>query len=360
MSSFTPKGRETNSSKAGTRARVSLDDITEKTYELSSGKKVTGTLKRVDPKDFHKFRIHPENGRQQESLSMEAVSDIYDDIDALGVRMDLIGIVVEEGGETVFYILDGSRRFFVAKLTNRPFLIWVFPELDMLDAREIAEMTTKSKPLSWREKGLVKLKYIKDNGGNVEEMGLDACVSRIMELQSIDPKKYETTKREIRSALLPDAFIQMFVNGDDLPTKIYTTLGSIEHNLRSLEHDVNSFVDSIKFDFEKPVDPFKMENLEEDFASLDKSKVTELRKQYKEDLDKYNELVHKAFVVALKNLKSQPSTNVSAFERDFNVGSIKVKIEQKKEQSKVTINVSKMSKGQLARLEEFFLNLNDA
>lgn len=175
---------------------------------------------------------HYLNTRHQETLTMDAVRDIYPETLADGIKQEGVAYFNKELDR--YELFDASRRRFCAIQAVKDLPLWVIDELP--NAKDIAayvELTQKVKLYSWREVGTRYLNYADEqtiNANDFERIGKAFAVSA------------ETARKKIKAAQLNSMLVQSFPDCQGIPTSFYAKLGKIERILAKSNVSVELFV----------------------------------------------------------------------------------------------------------------------
>ncbi|OEF75567.1 hypothetical protein OA5_05370 [Vibrio cyclitrophicus 1F111] len=177
---------------------------------------------------------HPLNTRHQESLTLEAVRDIYPEVLAEGIKQEGVAYFNKELER--YELFDATRRRFCGIKAGRDLPLWVLDELP--SAKDIAayvELTQKVRFFSWREVGMKYLNYAEEQGissDDLVQIGKEFGVSIV------------TIRKKLNAAKLNKALIESFPDCEGIPTTFYTRLGKIERTLAKTKLSVETFVEN--------------------------------------------------------------------------------------------------------------------
>ncbi|MHB9958805.1 MULTISPECIES: ParB family protein [Vibrio harveyi group] len=202
---------------------------------------LNGTLKAkrevVKGKDIElKTEIHYLNPRNQEALTLEAVSDIYSSIKENGVSTE--GVAIERDGK--YRILDASRRRFCCIESVQDLPLWVI-EGDPTDAQllRIINDSQEVKKWSYPEHGhyLLKIANIK---------GLDVKLMKIDELSNELGIGRESLRKRLESLDIDISLRTVFVDYEGIPNSYYSELAKLQRSLLKANFDVANEVEKFK------------------------------------------------------------------------------------------------------------------
>ncbi|WP_070962853.1 ParB family protein [Vibrio sonorensis] len=175
---------------------------------------------------------HHLNLRDQESLTLDAVRDIYSEVLEEGVKQEGVAYFNKETG--LYELFDASRRRFCAIHAETDLPLWVLDELPSAkDILAYVQLTQKVKLFSWREVGTKYLKFAKENAIDASDL------ERLAEEFGVST---ETIRKKVNAALLNQQLIESFPDCQGIPTTYYMKLGRVERNLSKLGRSVGEFV----------------------------------------------------------------------------------------------------------------------
>lgn len=175
----------------------------EISFPLQNGEEMAFDIVKIEGSDSIKSRttVPKINGRDQNDLTKESMSDIYSLIKENGQAFPAIGWIPDpETG--VIHVLDGSRRRMCCILSGQTFVVYVAKgALTITTARYIADISRLNKDLSYYEEGLALIEIMQDN-------------------------EIETPKALAEYLKQPESTIQFKVNSGRLPEKLLKCIPS--------------------------------------------------------------------------------------------------------------------------------------
>ncbi|MGL6316638.1 ParB family protein [Vibrio sp. WXL103] len=196
------------------------------TKQIQFGKtKYTARHVIVAAQDVEKKTVaHHLNTRHQESLSMDAVRDIYPQVLAEGIKQE--GVAYYNEALDRYELFDASRRRFCAIEAKVDLPLWVLSELpEGKDIIAYVDLTQTVKLLSWREVGTRYLNYANENDieiNDYDRLGKEFSVSG------------ETIRKKVNAATLSKVLVESFPDCQGIPTSFYSKLGKIERAIKKL------------------------------------------------------------------------------------------------------------------------------
>ncbi|EJV0278490.1 TPA: ParB family protein [Vibrio parahaemolyticus] len=183
-----------------------------------------------------KTSIHYLNPRNQEALTLEAVSDIYSSIKDNGVSTE--GIAIEK--DSKYYVLDASRRRFCCIESNQDLPLWVI-EGEPTDAQllKIINDSQEVKKWSYPEHGEYLLKIAKIKSLDVKSMKID-------ELSNELGIGRESLRKRLESLDIDISLRTIFVDYEGIPNSYYGELAKLQRNLVKANMDVSSEIEKFK------------------------------------------------------------------------------------------------------------------
>ncbi|EIR0277912.1 peptide transporter [Salmonella enterica] len=180
--------------------------------------------------------VHPMNPRNQEALTLNAVRDILEQIQARGV--DTEGVAVKRNG--VYLLIEGSRRRFCCIHLTKDLPLWVLPdELSPEDINSIITAAQTSRRFSYREVGFQYLQKMEEHGFVTNE-----------ELANFLGISHVSVSKRVQAAKIDNSLIALFPDYEGIPNSYYNRLSRlqkyIEKNLYSLEEVVESVREETK------------------------------------------------------------------------------------------------------------------
>ncbi|EAN4326905.1 peptide transporter [Salmonella enterica] len=180
--------------------------------------------------------VHPMNPRNQEALTLNAVRDILEQIQARGV--DTEGVAVKRNG--VYLLIEGSRRRFCCIHLAKDLPLWVLPdELSPEDINSIITAAQTSRRFSYREVGFQYLQKMEEHGFVTNE-----------ELANFLGISHVSVSKRVQAAKIDNSLIALFPDYEGIPNSYYNRLSRlqkyIEKNLYSLEEVVESVREETK------------------------------------------------------------------------------------------------------------------
>ncbi|ELA9367453.1 hypothetical protein QUN99_003343 [Vibrio parahaemolyticus] len=187
----------------------------------------------VPAKDVEAKTIaHHLNLRNQDSLTLEAVRDIYQEVVEEGVKQE--GVAYYNAELDRYELFDASRRRFCAIEAKVELPLWVIDEQpEAKDIEAYVNLTQKVKLFSWREVGAKYLKHANEMGidaDDFERIGLEFGVSG------------ETVRKKVNAARLNEQLVESFPDSQGIPTSFYAKLAKIERTLAKSNHSIEEFV----------------------------------------------------------------------------------------------------------------------
>ena len=184
-----------------------------------------------------KVEVHKLNGRNQSSLTREALEDILPSIESSGILFE--SVAVEQNDK--YLLLDSSRRFAVAKIVQCELPLWVIEEnISRRNAQYISDLSRLSKALSWREEGMI---YVDAMENNPEITDID----NLLEHYNFDLKEKRSVQRRIDAARIHQNLIDLFPDPDGIPNKFYEKLKGIEKKLnKKYTHGIDKVITDFK------------------------------------------------------------------------------------------------------------------
>ena len=183
--------------------------------------------------------VHHLNLRHQETLTLEAVRDIYSEVLEEGIKQE--GVAYFNAELDRYELFDASRRRFCAIKANTDLPLWVIYELpNPKDILAYVELTQKIKLFSWREIGTKYLKFANEqdiDSHNFELIGQEFGVSS------------ETVRKKVNAAKLNKELVESFPDCQGIPTTYYIKLGKIERALTKLNISIEEFISIEKENF---------------------------------------------------------------------------------------------------------------
>lgn len=186
-----------------------------------------------------KTTVHHLNTRHQDSLTLDAVRDIYDEVKSEGIKQEGVAYFNKQTGK--YELFDASRRRYCAIHTGQSLPLWVIDELPATeDVVAYIDLTQKVKRFSWREVGMRYIKFAQENGIDVNDMeriGAEFAISK------------ETVRKKVSAALLDGHLIEAFPDCQGVPSSFYPKLAKIERTLKAQKVEVRTFVENAKASF---------------------------------------------------------------------------------------------------------------
>jgi len=203
----------------------------KKLFTLHNGRKLEAEHITVPAEKVElETAVHPMNPRNQEALTVNAVRDILEQIEARGV--DTEGVAVKRNG--VYLLIEGSRRRFCCIYSEKDLPLWVLPdELSPEDINSIITAAQTSRRFSYREVGFKYLNTMKEKGFvSNEELSFFLGISHV------------SVSKRVQAAKIESSLIALFPDYEGIPNSFYNRLSRlqkyIEKNLYSLDDVVES------------------------------------------------------------------------------------------------------------------------
>lgn len=217
---------------------VDVSAILAKELGLKFSGEITFTLRNGEKKEFEIVQIEGKenilsrtsvpsiNGRLQDELSAESMSDIYPSIESNGQTFPAIGWVSDpESG--IIDVLDGSRRRMCCYLSDRPFTIYVAKgPLTYSQSKYIASVSRMTKSLSYREEGISLIDVMERN--NIKDVKTLAA--------SLD-EPVTTVQHKVNAGRLSDELLSVFPNYNSMPGEMFKSLHSFAIKVEKSEFD---------------------------------------------------------------------------------------------------------------------------
>ncbi len=266
----------------GTKKKKVVGNTVEpdvRTFKLPGNKIVKAKRVVVPFSDFQNYElgnldssavhIHKLNPRAQERLDRDALSDILPFVETSGVTFE--GIAEEDNGK--YLLLDSSRRFACARIVGCDLPLFVFDKADNLNkeqAKYIAELCRTSRPLSYREEGMLLLSELTENNE------IDTIEKVMAEFRYKESQK-KTVERYIDAAMISENLINLFPDPEGIPNDFYAKLKSFSKSFAK-KHDIKPEKNETQWQFFKrlniDLDDFvSKSNIEVNFEELDDIKA---------------------------------------------------------------------------------------
>lgn len=188
----------------------------------------------------HKTKAHHLNTRSQDSLTEDALKDIYLETLNDGIKQEGLAYYNKELDR--YELLDGSRRRACAVRANVSLPLWVLDEQPSdMDIIDYIDLTQKVRLMSWREVGARYINYAEEN--KIDKNDFD----RLAEAFNVSSV---TIRKKINAAMLNEELINSFPDCQGIPTTFYAKLGKLERLLNKHARDVAEFVAEAKATFE--------------------------------------------------------------------------------------------------------------
>lgn len=206
---------------------VNVDEVLARELGLKFAGEITFTLRNGEEKEFEIVQIVGKenilsrtsvpkiNGRLQDELSIESMSDIYPLIKENGQTFPAIGWVPDR--ETgIIDVLDGSRRRMCCYLSDQPYTIYVAKgPLTYSQAQYISMVSRLTKSLSYHEEGvalidLMERESIEDVKSLAEKLG----------------EPVTTLQHKVNAGRLPDELLSVFPNFNSMSGESFKLLHS--------------------------------------------------------------------------------------------------------------------------------------
>lgn len=191
-------------------AKLGLASDIPHTLKLANNRPVKFYLHTVAAKDLHDESIifvAEDNPRNQENLSAIDVSDILETIDEKDIIYPAYGFKNKDGA---IEIIDGSRRFYSAKLKNIDYPIYVTDEI--LDLEDVHEFD--------RVDGATLARTCVENGQYWLQLQKKLGIETIKELADYLNRPYQTVNSAVTTASVKDSVMKLCFS----PSRIGRTL----------------------------------------------------------------------------------------------------------------------------------------
>ncbi len=190
-----------------------------------------------------KTEIHYLNPRNQEALTLEAVTDIYSSIQENGVSTE--GVAIEKDGK--YHVLDASRRRFCCIESDQDLPLWVI-EGEPTDAQllKLINDSQEVKKWSYPEHAQYLLRIAERKQLDVETMKIDDLANEL----SIGR---ESLRKRLAANKVSKDILKIFVDYEGIPNNYYSVLAKIQNQLSKAGKDIGdsmkSFIETME-DFE--------------------------------------------------------------------------------------------------------------
>lgn len=173
--------------------------------------------------------IHYLNPRNQEALTLEAVSDIFPSIKENGVTTE--GIAIEKDGK--LHVLDASRRRFACLESNQDLPLWVVNS-SATDQQllKIINDSQEVKKWSYPEHGRYLLKIANIQGLNTESMKIDELAVEL-------GIGRESLRKRIEALEVDSALRSVFIDYEGIPNGYYSDLAKLQRQLTKIKINVS-------------------------------------------------------------------------------------------------------------------------
>ncbi|MBD0788236.1 hypothetical protein HUO09_17915 [Vibrio sp. Y2-5] len=196
----------------------------KKTYKLVTGREVAAFRTFVEAKDVEeKVLVHPDNPREQETLTRDNLWDILPFVEEYGVQNE--GLACLGPDKLTFLAIDCSRRRMSAIYAQAGLPLWVIEDTNLTKEEVLGLIKVQEairKP-SRREMGK---KYV---AAYIELGTYEAVFDKF----KIPEKKRKTEERKLVAALIDPALINLFIDPHGIPNDYYTKLASIEKKIKA-------------------------------------------------------------------------------------------------------------------------------
>ncbi len=223
----------------------------------------------VKAKDIEsKTDIHYLNPRNQDALTLDAVSDILPSIRESGVSTE--GVAIEKDGK--YYVLDASRRRFCCVESEQDLPLWLI-EGEPTDTQllKIVNDSQEVKKWSYPEHGLYLLNIAKRQKLDVEKMKVDDLAKEL-------GIGRESLRKRLESLEVNTELRTIFVDYEGIPNGYYSDLAKLQRLLTQMKLNISEQMKVFKS---------KLEALSIDGSVSERQKKTlEALKEFVNDLTK--------------------------------------------------------------------------
>lgn len=190
-----------------------------------------------------KTDIHYLNPRNQEALTLDAVSDIYPSIKENGVNTE--GVAVERDGK--FLVLDASRRRFCCIEGEQDLPLWVI-EGEPTDTQllKIINDSQEVKKWSYPEHGEYLIKIAKLKGLDVEALKIDELAKEL-------GLGRESLRKRLESLDISADLRMVFPDYEGIPNAYYGELAKVQRSITKAKKDVADLVGAFSTKIKKEV-----------------------------------------------------------------------------------------------------------
>lgn len=209
-------------------------------FPLRSGEEKEFDIVKISGKENIESRtfVPSVNGRDQDDLTPESMSDIYSLIAENGQTFPAIGWVPDtESG--VIHVLDGSRRRMCCLLSGQTFIIYVAKgPLSKGEAKYIADISRLTKELSYYEEGKALISIMDDNG-----------FTEVKELAEHLGEGVTTLQHKVNAARLPEELLQALPSHNSMKTDNYKKLHSLTLKIKKTKIKYEDIVEAAQSSF---------------------------------------------------------------------------------------------------------------
>ena len=194
----------------------------------------------IKTKDIElKTEIHYLNPRNQDALTLDAVSDILPSIRENGVTTE--GVATEKDGK--YYVLDASRRRFACIVSQQDLPLWLI-EGEPTDT-QLLKIINDSQEEKWSypEHGQYLLKIAKKQNINIESMKID-------ELAKILGIGRESLRKRLEALDVNTELRTVFVDYEGIPNVYYADLAKLQRQLNKMKLNIPEQIGIFKLKLE--------------------------------------------------------------------------------------------------------------
>lgn len=227
-----------------------IEALLAKEFGLQLGGMISFPLRNGDEKEFDIVKISGKdniesrtfvpkvNGRDQDDLTPESMSDIYSLIAENGQTFPAIGWIPDPD-TGVIHVLDGSRRRMCCLLSDQTFTVYVAKgSLTKTEAKYIADISRLTKDLSYYEEGQALIAIMEDNG-----------FVEVKELAEHLGEAITTLQHKVNAGRLPATLLQAFPSYNSMKTDNYKKLHSLTLKVQKTEIAYTDIIEAAKGDF---------------------------------------------------------------------------------------------------------------
>ncbi|MFZ3397345.1 hypothetical protein LCS82_07870 [Vibrio harveyi] len=227
-----------------------IESLLAKEFGLKLGGVISFPLRNGDEKEFDIVKISGKgniesrtfvpkvNGRDQDDLTPESMSDIYSLIAENGQTFPAIGWIPDpESG--IIHVLDGSRRRMCCILSDQTFTVYVAKgSLTKPEAKYIADISRLTKDLSYYEEGQALIEIMEDNG-----------FVEVKELAEHLGEGITTLQHKVNAGRLPATLLQAFPSYNSMKTDNYKKLHSLTLKVQKTKISYTDILEAAKSAF---------------------------------------------------------------------------------------------------------------